>query len=144
MTTQQDRQGNGIAVVVVIVEDGRVLVIRRSKRVAGAGYWSPPAGKVQVGEDQAAAVVREAWEELGLTVRPVRLVWECMADGADYRLYWWLAEPEGGSLRPERAEVAAVQWIRPDEFPALDRTFPKGRLFFEKILPALPEWQGRT
>jgi len=140
MTTQQDKQG--IAVVVVIVENGRVLVIRRSERVPGAGYWSPPAGKVNAGEDQAAAVEREVREELGLCVRPLRRVWECMADGADYRLYWWLAEPVAGSLRPESDEVAAVRWIRPEDFAALDRTFPKGRLFFETILPALPEWQG--
>ncbi|MBB3189910.1 NUDIX hydrolase [Halomonas cerina] len=131
------------AVVAVIVADGRVLVIQRGHQVPGADYWAPPSGKVKADEDQATTVVREVKEEVGLTVRPLRLVWECGADGADYDLYWWLAVPADASLQMRLAvdEVAAAKWIRPEAFSQLGRTFPRGREFFRDILPTLPEWR---
>lgn len=135
-------QVRSAAVVAVIVADGKVLVIQRGRQVPGAGYWAPPAGKVKAGEEQATAVVREVKEEVGLTVRPLRLVWECGADGADYDLYWWLAEPIAGSLQLADDEVAAAKWIRPKAFSQLGHTFPRGREFFRDILPTLPEWRG--
>lgn len=129
-----------VAIVAVIIDGGRVLVIQRSSQVPGGGYWSPPAGKVRAGEEQADAVIREVQEEVGLTVRPLRPVWECMADGADYRLYWWLAEPVSGALRLAPEEVADAKWVDPVCFVQLERTFPKGREFFERVLPSLPEY----
>lgn len=131
------------AVVAVIVAGRRVLVIQRGRQVPGAGYWAPPAGKVKADEDQASAVVREVKEEVGLTVRPLRLVWECGADGADYDLYWWWAVPADAPLQMRLAadEVAAAKWIRPKAFSQLGHTFPRGREFFRDILPTLPEWR---
>ncbi|WKE67115.1 NUDIX hydrolase [Gallaecimonas kandeliae] len=136
----KSRQGR--AVVAVIINEGRVLAIKRAGQVPGAGYWTPPAGKLEPGETQAEALVREVREELGLVVQPLREVWQCVADGADYELHWWLAEAVGGKLRPAAAEVAEARWVTPEAFGQLAPTFPKGRFFFEAILPALPEWQG--
>lgn len=136
------KQTNKAAVVAVISKNKKVLVIQRSSQVPGAGYWTPPSGKVHLHEEQADAVVREVREEVGLTVRPLRRVWQCEADGAEYNLNWWLAEPIAGSLQLNTDEVISAQWIRPENFKQLSRTFPKGREFFGKILPALPEWQN--
>ncbi|WP_341502011.1 NUDIX domain-containing protein [Gallaecimonas sp. GXIMD4217] len=129
------------AVVAVIVHQGKVLVIKRAKGLPGGGHWTPPAGRVEPGEAQAAALVREVWEELGLTVRPLRRIWQCMADGADYQLHWWLADYLCGTLHLAGDEVAEARWIRPESFAELNPSFPKGRFFFDKVLPRLPEWQ---
>lgn len=134
----------GKAVVTVIMSDQRILVILRGDKVPAAGYWTPPAGKIEPGEDQPAAVIRETREEVGLTVQPIRCVWQCPAHGANYDLYWWLADPIAGNLKVADDEVAAVRWIYPDEFANLERTFPEARDFFADILPALPEWQSRV
>ncbi|MGH8968609.1 MAG: NUDIX hydrolase [Actinomycetes bacterium] len=48
-------------------DDGRLLVVRRGREPA-AGRWSVPGGKVESGEDDAAAVRREVLEETGLHV----------------------------------------------------------------------------
>ncbi|MBC3190213.1 NUDIX domain-containing protein [Pseudonocardia sp. C8] len=53
--------------------DGRLLLVRRAND-PGRGLWSVPGGRVEPGEDDHAAVVRELAEETGLTVRPGRLV----------------------------------------------------------------------
>lgn len=52
--------------------DGRLLLVRRAHE-PGRGLWSLPGGRVEPGEDEASAVVRELREETGLTVRPGRL-----------------------------------------------------------------------
>jgi 8-oxo-dGTP diphosphatase len=52
---------------------GRLLLIRRGND-PGRGLWSVPGGRVEAGEDDAAAVVREMREETGLAVAPGRLI----------------------------------------------------------------------
>jgi len=48
--------------------DGRLLLVRRANE-PGRGRWSIPGGRVEPGEDDAAALVREMEEETGLTVQ---------------------------------------------------------------------------
>ncbi|WP_432976685.1 NUDIX hydrolase [Dactylosporangium sp. CA-233914] len=55
----------------IIVEDGRVLMVRR-RESEGQLSWQFPAGKVEPGETDEQAAVREAQEETGLTVRAAK------------------------------------------------------------------------
>jgi 8-oxo-dGTP diphosphatase len=52
---------------VVTRDDGRILVIQRG-RDPSRGRWSIPGGRLEPGEDRAAAALREVREETGLTV----------------------------------------------------------------------------
>jgi 8-oxo-dGTP diphosphatase len=53
----------------VIKDDqGRLLLIKRGHE-PGAGLWSLPGGRVEPGETDAEALVREMREETGLTVQ---------------------------------------------------------------------------
>ncbi len=56
-----------VGVGVLVVEDGRVLLVRRAVEPE-RGKWGLPAGYVDHGEDPAATAAREALEETGLTV----------------------------------------------------------------------------
>ncbi|MEY2403740.1 MAG: 8-oxo-dGTP diphosphatase [Acidimicrobiaceae bacterium] len=54
-----------VCVGAIVVEDGRLLLIRRGRGPA-QGEWSVPGGRVEAGELMAEAVVRELAEETGL------------------------------------------------------------------------------
>ncbi|MFJ4714333.1 NUDIX hydrolase [Streptomyces sp. NPDC088785] len=57
------------AIAVIEDDDGRILAIRRNDN----GRWVPPGGIVEYDESLVDAVRREAREETGLTVEPLRL-----------------------------------------------------------------------
>jgi 8-oxo-dGTP pyrophosphatase MutT (NUDIX family) len=123
------------AVVVVLLRDDRVLVIRRASKVIFPGYWTPPSGRVRVGEMQEATVVREVREEVGLQATPIRSVWECETEDGQFHLHWWLAQAGPGDWSLDDVEVSDARWIRPIEFAELTPTFADDRWFFEQILP---------
>jgi 8-oxo-dGTP diphosphatase len=60
----------GIRVIVgaAILEDGRVLACERSDPPEVAGKWEFPGGKVEAGESEEEALIRECEEELGVLV----------------------------------------------------------------------------
>jgi NADH pyrophosphatase NudC (nudix superfamily) len=125
------------AIVAVITKGDKTLLIQRAPTVRGGGYWAPVSGEVEPGESQAAAVAREAMEEVGLTVRPVRKVWENISSRKTFILHWWLAEYVSGELALESKEVSDARWLTADEINKMDGTFEGDREFFQKVLPIL-------
>jgi 8-oxo-dGTP diphosphatase len=125
------------AVVPIIMKQGCVLVIRRAPGVLLPGYWCPPSGRIEPGETQEQAVVREVEEELGIEVRSVVKVWECPTDDGDFILHWWIVEATRLHLRPDPTEIADLRWVTPEEFLALEQTFVGDRQFFRTIYPTL-------
>lgn len=126
------------AVVAVLRQDGRVLVIRRGPQARMPGYWAPLSGTIEAGESQQEALVREVREEVGLRVTPQAKVWECPSEDGVYVLHWWTAavhDPD--ALRPDPGEVSEARWVTPAEYALLDPTFRGDEPFFTDILPSL-------
>jgi 8-oxo-dGTP diphosphatase len=77
-----------VVVGAAIVRDGRVLAARRSAPPELAGQWEFPGGKVEAGESERAALVRECREELGVDIEPgERLAEATIRPGLVLRLY---------------------------------------------------------
>lgn len=125
------------AIVAVLRRADRVLVIKRGPAARRSGYWAPLSGKLEPGETQEQALVREVHEEVGLTVAPLAKVWESETDDGLFRLHWWTAEAGTGEVVPEPGEVAETRWVTAREFLALEPVFDGDREFFERILPRL-------
>ncbi len=62
-----------VAVGVVVVHEGRVLLVERAKPPSAA-QWAVPGGSVELGETLAQAAEREVLEETGVVVRAGRVV----------------------------------------------------------------------
>lgn len=126
-------------IVAVITRGSRVLVIQRAQGVPFPGYWAPLSGRLEPGESQAQALVREVHEEVGLVVRAGRKVWECPSSDGLYRLHWWLAhlDDDSGEVVPDPREVGAYAWVEPADFARLERVFEADAAFFREIFPAL-------
>ncbi|MGC9523384.1 MAG: NUDIX hydrolase [Anaerolineae bacterium] len=62
-----------VAVHLLFLSGGRVLLLRRFNTGWGDGKYSVPAGHVDAGESVIAAAIREAWEEVGVCLRPADL-----------------------------------------------------------------------
>ena len=112
------------AAAIIRSEEGKVLLIRRSD----TGGWSLPGGMMDPGECIAECAVREADEETGLKVEPVRLT-GIYSDPA----YTQITYPNGdkvhfvsatfecrvigGQLRPDGEESLEVAYFSPDSLP---------------------------
>jgi 8-oxo-dGTP diphosphatase len=132
------------AVVAVLRHDDQVLVIRRGPQARNSGFWAPLSGRIEPGESEPAALVREVREEVGLDVTPAAKVWECDTDDGGFRLHWWTAEADPGPLVLDPGEVSEARWVTVKEFLALEPTFAGDRDFFVRVFPRLAEQDGST
>jgi 8-oxo-dGTP diphosphatase len=123
------------AIVAVLRRDGRILVIRRGPESSMSGYWAPLSGRIEPGETQQDALVREVDEEVGLRVVPLAKVWQCDTDDGAYVLHWWTAEVSpDDELKVDPGEVAEARWVTAEEYFQLEPTFAGDREFFARVL----------
>lgn len=110
-----------IGVGVVVLKDGRVLLVRRGK-APRAGRWSLPGGRQEFGETVRETALREVREETGLEVEITALldvVDSLTRDEAGrlshhYTLIDFLAEWRAGDA-VAGSDAAAVAWADPRE-----------------------------
>ena len=110
-----------VGVGAVIVERGRVVVVRRSTEPL-KGEWSIPGGMLELGETVGAAVAREALEETGLVVEPGEVlgVFDRILPDSEgkiryhYVLIDLLCRRVSGELRAG-GDAAEVRWLTAEE-----------------------------
>lgn len=103
------------AVVAVILEESRFLVIRRSQFVRAPGLLCFPGGGIEDGEDFAEAMKRELMEELSLEVEIGSHLWSSTTRWGT-KLEWLNCHRcVGSEPRAEPAEVAEVLWMTETE-----------------------------
>lgn len=96
--------------VCYIVEAGRLLMVRRRFH-RGAPEWAGPSGNVEPGETAEHAAVREAYEEVGLTVEVIHRLGERVHPASGRHLIYFACRILAGEPRviaPE--EITAIEW----------------------------------
>jgi len=114
-----------IGVGALIVENGRVVVIKRGNAPL-LGEWSIPGGMLELGETLRQGAEREALEETGLVVRATELlgVFDRIVPDEEgnivyhYVLIDFLCQRLSGELRAG-ADAADARWFTPEEIEKL-------------------------
>ena len=117
MTIPDDPGRRGV--VGVVVRDGRMLVIRRSRSVVAPLVYCFPGGGIESGESEEESLVREFREEIGVAIRPVRRLWQCVT-AWKVELAWWLVEMAPDAMPVANpSEVESIHWFTPEEMARL-------------------------
>jgi 8-oxo-dGTP diphosphatase len=127
--------GSVVPCVGAVIRDerGRLLLIKRGHEPS-AGLWSIPGGRIEPGETDAEALVREMREETGLEVEPGPLLGRVQRPGRgreviDIRDY--AATVTGGTLRAGD-DAAEARWVAEADLHVLPIT--------GGLVEALTEW----
>jgi 8-oxo-dGTP pyrophosphatase MutT (NUDIX family) len=119
--------------IAIILRGRQMLVIRRSRSVVAPLTYCFPGGGIEAGESEEAALVREIREEVGLAIRPVRRLWQCVT-AWKVELAWWLAEAtDDAAPLANPAEVESIHWFTPAEMAQLPGLLESNRQFLELI-----------
>jgi 8-oxo-dGTP diphosphatase len=121
-----------VAVGILMRENGEVLLGKRLMSKPYPGYWEFPGGKVEPGESIEAALRREFFEELGVTIANQE-AWCCVEyvyPHAHVRLHFFICKDWYGN--PNSKEGQEICW--------------QSEILVEPLLPAtvpLISWLGK-
>lgn len=110
-----------IDVVAAIIErDGKILLAQRPAHADQPGKWEFPGGKVESGETQPAALIRELREELGIEARPQRYIASHQREvsGRIIHLHAWHVPVYSGD--PDALEHAQLIWTSAEKALTFD------------------------
>lgn len=100
----------------------RVLIAQRPAGKHLALKWEFPGGKVEPGEEPAAALVREIEEELGCRIE-VRERWPSVTHRYErgvIELIPFVCELSDGSAEPHPHEHIAIEWVAVADLRSFD------------------------
>jgi 8-oxo-dGTP diphosphatase len=107
-----------LVVGAAVVREGQVLAARRTRPPDAAGRWELPGGKVEPGEDPAAALIREIGEEFGCVIAVDSWLPGQTRISADLVLRIAVAALIAGTPKPY--EHDAVRWLGPGDLEDVD------------------------
>jgi len=106
-----------VAACALIDPDGRILLAQRPEGKAMAGLWEFPGGKVEAGEKPEETLIRELYEELGISVNETCLAPLTFASHGydDFHLLMPLYVCRRWDGVVSGREGQALKWVRPNK-----------------------------
>ena len=108
-----------LATLCYVKSEGRTLMLHRIKRPQDmhAGKWNGLGGKLMPGESPEECVVREVWEESGLTLYDPKLrgvlTFPSFSKGEDWYAFVYVARQFTGDLI--ESDEGVLEWIDDDK-----------------------------
>ena len=127
------------------LENGKVVLQYRSpERYKKWSGYAFPGGHIEEGESLVESVIREVYEETGLTIADPKLVavkdWE-PEEGGRYIVFCYKATEFTGQLRS--SEEGEVSWVKKDQLEKLDLSYDMLPLLEVMEDPDLSEYYYR-
>lgn len=85
---------------IIKTEEGIILIHRIKPREDNTlrEYYVVPGGKMEAGETEEETVIREVYEEVGITIKPLRKIFEYNSDYDDSIQNFYLCEYISGTI----------------------------------------------
>ncbi len=129
--TMAERLKVRVAVYLVLQRDGKYLFVQRKNTDYRNGFYSLPAGHVDPGELPTEAMVREAQEEVGVTIAPIDLQFAHVLYREDVLVEYFFvaAQWQGEPVNNEPEKIGDLRWATLAEL---------GANVVEEVAAALP------
>jgi 8-oxo-dGTP diphosphatase len=108
-----------IIVGAAIIVNGRVLACERAEPPEMAGKWEFPGGKVDPGETEVEALIRECEEELDVTVEVGARVGGDIGLGHGRAILKVYLARLRGADQPKALEHSDLRWLAADELDSV-------------------------
>jgi 8-oxo-dGTP pyrophosphatase MutT (NUDIX family) len=124
-----------VDVLLVLLRGDEALLALRAGTGFADGWWNVPSGKLEAGEDAAAGLLREAREEVGLSLDRSALTlvttvhYRPATAAARFGLFFQADPWEGEPVNAEPHKCAGLAWYPLDALP--DNTYPYTRVGLE-------------
>lgn len=107
-----------------------------SKRDFGkyTGFYYPPGGHLEEGEDERRALVREIREELRVSVEPKKKIAVTPGDVKNQITHWWKCDIENYDFIIDKSELSDVGWFSRDEILNNQNVWPATKNFFKEYI----------
>jgi 8-oxo-dGTP diphosphatase len=130
-----------VSLIGLIDEENNVLISKRRKSVQYNNFWEFPGGKVEKGECFIDAVIREAKEEIGLSLNPSCVSPLTFANDKveDQDILLLLFICRKWNEQPVSMEGQELKWVKPAELNAFK--MPPANIFLNSILR---DWLGNS
>ena len=123
-----------IRVVAAVIEhDGCYLITQRRPTAVLPLMWEFPGGRVESGEDDAEALLREVRHRLGVTIEPGQLISFVSHPYDRYAVDLYLYECTIVEGEPTEQNVNAFRWVPSADFDQYPFT-PADELSMSKLL----------
>ena len=107
-------------VAALIWENGKFMICQRPAHKARGLLWEFVGGKVEPGEDQVSALVRECREELAVEVAVGDLFMEVIHEYPDLTVQLMLYHATIAQGTPQKLEHVDIRYIAPSEIEQYD------------------------
>ncbi len=103
------------AIIVAVVRDGKLLLAHNNQ--SPKDLYSVVAGFVEVGETFEECVVREVFEETGITVKNIKYFGNQPWPFPNSLMIGFIAEYASGEIQVDGKEIGKANWYRSNEMP---------------------------
>ena len=135
-----------VGVGAVVLDNGKILLVKRGAQ-PGKGCWAIPGGVVEAGEKLKEAVIRELYEETGLTGKATGVVYVdevIVRDGRGIRFHYVLinilVEDVRGRVQAG-SDVVEARWFKLEEALETEKLITAMSVTSEYVIVAA-KWGG--